>query len=156
MKNGKINRREALFCREYVYSGSAKEAAERAGYNILPEICGIKLLTDKNVKNEIARLEKNLSATRAEALRGYRRLAFGSIADAARLLTEDKIENIDDLDLFMVSEIKKPKGGGLEIKFFDRQKALERIEKLSEDTENGGAAAFYRALQNTQEELNEG
>ena len=33
-------------------------------------------------------------------------------------------------DLFNVSEIKRVKGGGVEIKFFDRQKALEKLEEL--------------------------
>ena len=35
-------------------------------------------------------------------------------------------------DLFNVSEIKRIKGGGVEIKFFDRQKALERLSDLND------------------------
>ena len=31
-----------------------------------------------------------------------------------------------------MSEIKKIKGGGVEIKFFDRQKAMERLAEYSE------------------------
>jgi hypothetical protein len=38
---------------------------------------------------------------------------------------------MESLELFNVSEIKKPKGGGIEIKFFDRLKALEHLEALA-------------------------
>ena len=42
---------------------------------------------------------------------------------------------------------KRPKGGGMEIKFFDRIKALQCMEEMDSSTENG-QAGFYRALQN--------
>ncbi len=89
------------------------------------------------------------TATRAELLAGYRRLAFGSVADAIRLLLASETGEVPDpetLDLFSVSEIKRPKGGGLEIKFFDRQKALDRLAALECETADG-ALPFYRALE---------
>jgi len=39
-------------------------------------------------KDEIAELEGKLAATRAEALCGYRRIAFGNISDAVKLILE--------------------------------------------------------------------
>jgi len=54
-------------------------------------------------------------------------------------------EEIEKLDLFNVSDIKRPKGGGLEIKFFDRLKALERLEKLGTGEENT-QSSFVQAL----------
>lgn len=36
------------------------------------------------------------------------------------------------MDLFSVSEIKRPKDGSMEIKFFDRLKALEHLESETE------------------------
>ena len=37
---------------------------------------------------------------------------------------------ISGLDLFNVSEIRRVKGGGVEVKLFDRQKALEKLLEL--------------------------
>mgnify|MGYP006932865294 CR=1 FL=1 len=41
---------------------------------------------------------------------------------------------LGSMDLFMISEIKKPKDGSLEIKFFDRLKALEKLEQISSES----------------------
>ena len=64
-------------------------------------------------------------------------------------------QDIEKLDLFNVSEIKRPKGGGLEIKFFDRLKALERLEKLGagEDTVQ---SSFVQALSDGAKQLSQG
>ena len=80
--------------------------------------------------------------------KGLMRLAFGSVADAMKLmLCEDAMtsEDIEKLDLFNVSEIKRPKGGGLEIKFFDRLKALEKLAALGGGEENS-QSSFIKAL----------
>ena len=61
--------------------------------------------------------------TRARRVKkGYETLAFGGIEDAVRLLfCEDlKPEDLEGLDLYNVAEIRRPRGGGMEIKFFDR------------------------------------
>lgn len=81
---------------------------------------------------------------------GYERLAFGNIADAIKLLYTEDINdiNLDDMDLFNISEIKKIKGGGVEIKFFDRIKALEKLENIrtfSAKEDN----SFYSALEHS-------
>ena len=55
----------------------------------------------------------------------------------------------EKLDLFNVSEIKRPKGGGLEIKFFDRLKALEHLEQLCTGGDEDSALPFYKALENS-------
>ena len=90
-------------------------------------------------------MQTNVYARRSKR----RRLAFGSVSDAVRLLLHeagDEPLDLDRLDLFLVSDIKRPKGGGMEIKFFDRQKALERLEELQAGTSDG-ALPFYRALE---------
>ena len=83
---------------------------------------------------------------RKRALLGYERLAFGSTADAFRLLMSSAQDapDVGLLDLFNVAEIKKPKDGAMEIKFFDRLKALEQLGCAP--GEDGTAAAFYEAL----------
>ena len=74
---------------------------------------------------------------------GYQRLAFGNIADAVSLLYMENPSRADlsEMDLFLVSEIKRPKDGSMEIKFFDRLKALEKLESKQEE-ENGVQSLF--------------
>ena len=62
---------------------------------------------------------------------------------------------IEKLDLFNVSEIKRPKGGGLEIKFFDRLKALERLDKISGGEEHS-QSSFIQALSEGAKNLSQG
>ena len=82
------------------------------------------------------------------AKQGFRRLAFGSVADAIRLIDGER-DNLDSMDLFMVSDIKLVKGGGMEVKFYDRQKALESLASLEQMTSADGSLPIYRALENS-------
>lgn len=72
---------------------------------------------------------------------GYRRLAFGGIGDALRLLYmgEPEAEQLEEMDLFLVSEIKRNKDGMLEIKFFDRMKALDKLDGAAKEDFSGMA-----------------
>lgn len=60
------------------------------------------------------------------AKEGFHRLAFGGIHDAVRLLFCEDVNprTLKNMDLFAVSEIRRPKNGGMEIRFFDRIEAL--------------------------------
>lgn len=87
---------------------------------------------------------------RQEYTEGLRHLAFGEIQDAVRLLyapEEQILPALGEMDLFNISEIKRPKGGGMEIKFFDRLKALEKLQALEASKGRNPAAAFYQALE---------
>lgn len=79
-------------------------------------------------------------------LLGYERLAFGSTADAFKLLMDNTSPEIiaENMNLFNVAEIKKPKDGAMEIKFFDRIKALEHLGDIPDNEEK--AVAFYDVL----------
>ncbi len=80
---------------------------------------------------------------------GYRQLAFGTVQDAVALLfagEQEIAEKLSGYNLFNVSEIKRPKGGGMEIKFFDRLKALEKLWEFSEMT-SSEPVSFYLALE---------
>ncbi len=74
---------------------------------------------------------------------GYQRLAFGDISEAVSLLYIDNPDSqvLSKMDLFSVSEIKRPKDGSMEIKFFDRLKALEKLEGRVQ-SENGVQSLF--------------
>lgn len=88
-----------------------------------------------------AKIMKNLAAE------GYRKLAFGNITDSLTLMFSDNLSELDfnNLNLLNISEIKKPKDGSLEIKFFDRLKALEKLENINSAEENK-LSLFYNTL----------
>ncbi len=80
---------------------------------------------------------------------GLLKLATGDISDAVSLLyltDEEVMEKLPKLNLFNISEIKRPKGGGLEIKFFDRIKAFEKLGEGG-SAESGNEFGFYQALE---------
>ena len=132
------------------------EAAVKAGYTMNPQAAAVKLLGRKEITDEIAALTKTQTPHISEAAAGYRRLAFGSTADVLQLVfCEDppsKAE-LDEMNLFNVAEIKRPKGGGIEIKFFDRLKALERLAEMSGEESVSGALPFYQALENAAQRI---
>ena len=87
------------------------------------------------------RTKDSRAQLRELAAEGYKRLAFGPVGDAVRLLLVEEGEylNCDGLDLFCLTEIKRGKGT-MEVKFASRLEALDREE------EGGGDDAFYAAL----------
>ncbi len=154
----KLTGREELFCRLYVSCRNSREAAFRAGYKICPEITSRKLLAKPVVRETVEKLKKETAFTSEEVSAGLHRIAFASSADAVKLLLCDDYSNleIEALDLFNVAEIKKPKGGGLEIKFFDRIKALEKLGELSVNTQDNNTIPFYEALEKSAASLSGG
>ncbi len=143
----KLSKREQLFCLLFFEKGNAEEAARLAGFPE-PEQKSAFLLEQTEIRQEIARLSEYRTALgKQEAFLGYRRLAFGNVKDAVKLLfAEDAVNEIEKgADLFMISEIKKPKDGSLEIKFFDRLKALEKLENWGNREENH-LSDFYQAI----------
>lgn len=62
---------------------------------------------------------------------------------------------IDCMDLFNISEIKKKKGGDIEIKFFDRLKALEKLERLCDEKDQLTGASLYSAIASSAAALKE-
>lgn len=115
-----------------------------------PEKAGCELLSRDEVAEKIRCIfDERKKGLSVHACSGYERLAFGSIADAVSLMfcenpTQRELER---LDLFNVAEIKRPKEGAMEIKFFDRLRALEKLEQL-ENNDTKKAPEFYQALIN--------
>lgn len=110
----------------------------------MPEKSAMRLLNRKEIQSEIERIDKKRKRSEADISAGYLRLAFGCVSDAVKLIFSEDIteEKIDELDLFNISEIKRKKGGDVEIKFFDRIKALEHLYEMSEGTDSGEASIF--------------
>lgn len=139
-----IHKKRRQFCFYYARLCNITEAARRAGFT---EDCayeeGIKTLSMPRYRQLVKRLcaEPPLSA---EALvrAGLERLAFGQANDAAYLVCAEELPSPDQLamlDLYNVSELKRVKGGGVEVKFFDRQRALERLYELASGADSAAA-----------------
>lgn len=152
-----LSEKEKLFCAYFSESRNARSAAARAGYGVFSQRNGQKLIRRKDIRTEIERIDKTKLVSAEEVAAGYRQLAFGSVADALKIVYAEENPTaleLEKLDLFNVSEIKRPKGGGIEIKFFDRMKALEHLEEMSGRTgEENTALPFYAALERSADAL---
>lgn len=150
MNEKKLNKKENDFCRWYVRLRNPKEAALKAGFTLVPEHHALHLLAKEHIREKICELEKEGLTDKCTLSAGFQRLAFGSIADAVKLILSAGTDNppdIDSLDLFNVSEIKYTCGKGMEIKFFDRLKALERLSEIADSEKDNSALSFYEAIE---------
>lgn len=143
-----LTSKEKLFCTYYSLGRCGREAAVKSGY-IFPEKTAVKLLRRRDITEEIMRLDKQREATQKDITIGYQRLAFGCISDAVCLLFSDEVsrEEIEKMDLFNVSEIKRKKGGDIEIKFFDRLKALEKLAEYGNVHSETEECSLYSAIE---------
>lgn len=148
-KENLLTKKELTFCHHYIKTGNAKEAAWLTGYKNNPEQKGTELMTKSKVSKKIEKIylekKKNLIY---KATTGYERLAFGNISDSIKLLFPENLshEDLEKMDLFNISEIKKSKEGAMEIKFFDRLRALEKLEQVDME-QKGDKDPFYYALE---------
>lgn len=150
LRSKKLTDSEQEFCEYFAWSGDAYRAAESAGYEN-PKKDGAHLLCRTDICRKIDSIcETMLKSSRMRACLGYEKLALGSAADAVRLMYCDDMsaEELAGLDLFNVAEIKRPKDGAMEIKFFDRLKALEKLNELESDT-SVKKETLFDAIQNS-------
>ena len=132
----KLTAKEKEFCLCFLQSGDATLSAREAGFADAQRT-GRRLLCEERIASELERLaaiQNRLLGVAAAT--GYRRLAFGNAADAVSLVFEQEPdrETLGRMDLFLVSEIKRPKDGAMEIKLFDRVKAMEKLETMSAES----------------------
>lgn len=84
--------------------------------------------------------EEKEASVRQRVRRGLERVAFGDLRDAVRLLFCEEgpsPQALRRMDLFSVAELKRPKGGGMEIKFCDRIRAMQCLLELDEGEDEG-------------------
>lgn len=124
---------------------------------MFPEKSALRLLRRQDIAQEIARIDKQREATQKDITIGYQRLAFGCISDAVRLLFSDEVspEEIERMDLFNISEIKRKKGGDIEIKFFDRLKALEKLTDIGSTNKEDEESSLFSAIEKGAKALRE-
>lgn len=136
----KLTKKEKAFCVGFINSGDIAEAQAYSGVSD-----GGALLCREEIRDELKRLSRVYNESVAyTASAGLKKLAMGDISDAVRLLYEDNpdIETLRTMNLFLISEIRK-KEGAVEIKFFDRIKALSQLVESS-PAESGGS--IYEAI----------
>ena len=69
----------------------------------------------------------------------------GSLSSPDGTYSEEYLKNY--ADIYFIDQIKRVKGGGVEVKFFDRQKALEKLYELDGELHGRGRAEdFMKAL----------
>ncbi|MDO4731203.1 MAG: terminase small subunit [Clostridia bacterium] len=144
-----LSEKEMLFCRYFIKDFDFKQAAVNAGYKNTPEKAGIKLIKKSKIQKEIKRLrEEKIKDSRDNIQSGYERLAYGRVSDCIKLLFSQSADSddFDNMDFFNIAEVKKLKDGAMEIKFFDRFKALDRLNELDE-RELSETPSIYKALQ---------
>lgn len=74
-------------------------------------------------------MPKEVLPSRGYVLRQLRKLVCGKTNDCVRLVLEES-PDVEKLDLRLVEEVKRPKGGGMEVKLLSRIKALELMAEL--------------------------
>ena len=81
---------------------------------------------------------------RRDIQRRLAELAFGRANDCVKLVLEDSPQ-VDELDLSLLSEVKRSDRGAVEVKLIDRLRALEALGGMVGD-EEGEMKAVLQAL----------
>lgn len=143
-----LTEQQQNFCRWYARTENPKEAALLAGFAAgVAEGEALQLLENSAVRKEIARQRKlQQENLRQRVLVGLERLAFGGSADALELVLQEEPQglNLDRLDLYRVSGVKRS-SSGIELRLYDRQKALETLWQLTSE-EAAPLCGLYKAL----------
>ena len=155
MPDSNLKQKRKAFCCNYVMLGNVEEAAVKAGFEKDEALLqGVACLESSECRKLIAKLRTNLTDS-GNVSAGLKRLAFGNCSDAVYLVFADELPPssvISGLDLFNVSEIKRVKGGGVEVKLFDRQKALEKLFEFENSySDRSSAESLIEALTKTAE-----
>ena len=87
-------------------------------------------------------------------------LAFGMAYDAVKLifLDPERSDQIDGLDLCMVSEVKRGAGGAVEVKLINRIALLEMLARLAapQNHKESEAESFFTAMDRAAAKLRDG
>ncbi len=155
--SNELTERQKHFLYQFIKLRNVQEAAIIAGFPTKSAYRdGIKILRHPKALQFIQDSLVILNEFSGDIVRaGLDRLVTGRINDAVVLAFSDdgmSGEDIQKLDLYNVSELKRPKGGGCEIKFFDRQKAAETLHEMNCSVRTGDAAqSFFAALKESAE-----
>lgn len=134
---GKETDRRRTFAQVYLKTMDLEEAAKAVGETPRPELL-------KRYEGEVERWRDSLrqQVTQEDVIRRLVRLGFGSGKECISLLEGGGAE----MDLSLVSEVKRSANGAVEFKLIDRVGVLRQLLELLKSDEDG-AEAFLRSLQ---------
>ena len=129
------------FCTEFLRTGDPYLAAEAAGVSdpgtlLRQDAVRARLRDERRVLTD--------QLTRAGVLRCAARLAFGRSNDCVRLALDPEAD-LNELDLSLLSELKRSEKGTVEIKLMDRAALLEFLYRCVGD-DGGGFDELFRAM----------
>ena len=153
-----MKKKEKEFCRLTVVLGNPRAAAQRAGYK-KPDEAWPELITCPEIAAEIRRITREVSKVfRDTMLCSVFRLMNAENNDAVRLLYHDEMSDreIREMNLSGVAEIKRTKDKSVEIKFFDRIKALDKLAELNDTvSDSASAGGLLEAMRLSAQALHE-
>ncbi|GEM_PF-3504139 len=141
----KLTKRQILFCLFYLRDFDVRKAAYRAGIAKKDNAAyvGTLLLGRKNIKEALEYLKGEAGNRTHVELTSivdlYTRIAFADYSEYVKYYKNEKEEWVSDIDFEevdgqLIDEISASKTG-VKIKFLDRFKALEKLEKLMGNSE---------------------
>lgn len=145
-----LNARQKLFCHWFALTRDARASAARCWQSPAKQQEALVLLEQPTAQKYLAQVEAALAGEGhlSSAEDGYRKLAFGAVTDAVRLMfpAEGEVPPIGEMDLFNVAKISQAKGG-LEVTFFDRLEAMDRLAARQREAAAGqDAFGFLEAV----------
>lgn len=96
---------------------------------------------------------------RKQVMDGLHRLAFESAAEQLQIIPDENGCNtiaLSGLDLFHITELRQVKGGGVEVKFYDRVKAMEKLYDLAKEEDGTLLRALQQGAQVWEEQTHAG
>ena len=99
----------------------------------------------RNVDKPLKQRIRSGEIRRQDVTRRLAELAFGKANDCVRLVLEENL-CLEELDLSLLSEVKRNEKGTVEIKLVDRLRALEQLAQTV-GGEKSDVDAFLQALQ---------
>jgi len=148
MAKKKLSFKQKMFCKFYIENWNATDSARRAGYSVkYANTNANKLLHNTTIKEYIGKIQKDLEKSagisRLSQLLEYKKIAYSSIAQFHNtwierkeldVLTDDQKACIESIDTRVQ---KRAVEGGtdinieqIKIKLYDKQKALDSINKM--------------------------
>ena len=142
-----LKHREEEFCRLVAVLGDPLAAARQAGYRE-PQEKWPSLIAREDIARGIEKAARVVRGVYEDAARcNLYRVMFSDNTDAFRLLYRDTItdEELARMNLSGVAEIKRTKDKSVEIKFFDRLKAFDKLNAAGGEPD-GTAGGLLEAM----------
>ena len=106
---------------------------------------GERVIAAMEKQRDIRKRIREGTVQRKDVIRRLAELAFGRVNDCVKLALEETPE-LDQLDLSLLSEVKRNDKGTVEIRLIDRLQVLERLAQMAGE-DNSPMEAFLQAMQ---------